>query len=140
MSVVVTDDGFEPDQWDGRVLEMEDLQVSETAGHAVNFPVDGDVEELRPFIDRLAMVCIPFASFADGRGFSIAQRLRLMGFKGVLRAVGDIVSDQYKHARKVGFDQVVISDDLAKRQPEVEWIAAAGWAKIDYRDHLRSAG
>ena len=140
MSVIVTDDGFAPDTWDGRILEMSDLTVSDTAGHALNFPVDGDVEALREYLPRLAMIRIPFASSADGRGFSLAQRLRLMGFKGRLRAVGDIISDQYRHARRTGFSEIEISDAMAARQPEEHWRAAAGWAQNDYRKHLSAAG
>lgn len=49
---------------------------------------------------------IRFSSFKDGRGFSLAAVLRARGFTGPLRAVGDILPDQFDHLRRSGFDAV----------------------------------
>ena len=40
-------------------------------------------------------------------------------------------------ARRSGFDEVEISDDLAARQPEDQWQARADWAAHSYQQRLR---
>ena len=139
MSVIVTDTGFRPADWPPGFLSLETLRTSDTAGHAVDIPNDTDPEALRPFLNRLEIVRIPFPSFADGRGFSLAKRLRLMGYTKRLRAHGHVLADQYPNARRSGFDEVEISDDLANRQTEDQWLARADWRTNDYQSHLRRA-
>lgn len=50
---------------------------------------------------------IRFASFKDGRGFSLAALLRERGFEGELRAVGDVLPDQLDLLQRSGFDSVL---------------------------------
>jgi uncharacterized protein (DUF934 family) len=83
------------------------------------------------------MIRVDFPSFADGRGFGIAVRLRQMGFTGRLRARGHVLADQYAMARRSGFDEVEISTDLAARQPEDQWLARADWRAHGYLARLR---
>ena len=79
-----------------------------------------------------------FPAFSDGRAFTIARRLRMMGYTGTLRANGHVIADQYAMARRVGFDAVEISDDLAARQPEDQWQFRANWQAHDYQSRLRA--
>ncbi len=125
MSVIVTDGGFAADDWQGEVLDLGS---------------DADPEELRDGLGEVGMVRVDFPSFADGRGFTIARRLRLMGYGGRLRAAGHVISDQYAMARRAGFDEVEISDELAARQPEAEWLRRADWQAHDYQSRLRRRG
>jgi uncharacterized protein (DUF934 family) len=62
----------------------------------------------------------------------------MMGFKGRLRARGHVLADQYAMARRVGFDEVEISDDLATRQPADQWLARADWQAHDHQSRLRA--
>lgn len=48
-------------------------------------------------------VAISFPKFTDGRGFSLAARLREAGYNGELHAVGEISQDLVFHLRRVGF-------------------------------------
>jgi len=41
-------------------------------------------------------------------------------------------------ARRVGFDEVEISDDLAARQTADQWFFRADWRENDYRARLRT--
>ena len=79
-----------------------------------------------------------FPSFSDGRGFTIARVLRRRGFNGKLRARGHVIADQYAMARRSGFDEVEISDDLAARQPAEQWRFRADWRAHDYQSRLRA--
>jgi len=54
-----------------------------------------------------------------------------------LRAAGHVIADQYAMARRAGFDEVAISDDLAARQDEAQWLARADWQAGDYQTRLR---
>jgi uncharacterized protein (DUF934 family) len=138
MPVVVTEKGFTPDDWaEGRVLPFDffwsgqDLPEEELA---VEFPNDRDPADLVPWLDRLAMIRVAFPAMNDGRGFSIARRLRALGFRGRLRAAGPLIADQFRAARSVGFDEVELPDQVAERQPEWHWDPVP---RPSYQDRLR---
>lgn len=139
MSIIVTDTGFAAEGDVPEALELKHLRRSDTGGHTVTVPSDTDVAELKDFLNQTVTVRIEFPTFADGRGFSLAKRLRLMGYKGRIRAAGHVLADQYALARRAGFDEVEISEDLARRQPEDQWLAHANWAEHDYQSRLRKA-
>ena len=82
------------------------------------------------------LIAIDFPAIADGRGFSLARRLRALGYKGKLRASGRLIADQYAMARRVGFDEVEIGSDIAERQPQEQWIARADWREWNHREQL----
>jgi uncharacterized protein (DUF934 family) len=67
------------------------------------------------------MIRIAFPAMTDGRGFSIARRLRAMGYAGRLRAAGPLIADQMIAARSVGFDEIEVPESVAARQPEAQW-------------------
>lgn len=134
MSVIVTDTGFAADDWTGPIAELENVDNAT----AVDLTSDADTSVLTDHLDRLQLIRIDFPSFADGRGFTLARELRLMGYQGRLRAKGHVISDQYAMARRTGFDEVEISADLATRQPEGEWKFRADWRANDYQNRLRA--
>lgn len=70
-------------------------------------------------------VAITFKSFADGRGFSLARRLRQAhGADITLVAIGHVLPDQARHAFQSGFDQILISDNEMDRYGRQAWDAA----------------
>jgi uncharacterized protein (DUF934 family) len=139
MSVIVTDNGFSQDSLQPDFLPIAALETVGPAGGdlAVDLPSDTDPEALSPVLERAALVRVDFPSSADGRGFTIARRLRLMGYKGRLRAKGHVIADQYALARRSGFDEVEIDEDLARRQPEPLWTADTSRRPYDYQSRLR---
>jgi len=61
-------------------------------------------------IDRLGVIAIAFAKFTDGRGYSQARMLREQaGYKGELRATGEILLDQVPLLERCGFDALAVS-------------------------------
>jgi len=134
MSILVTDTGFAPAADVGAVVPMADL-----AHHhgALDLAATDDPALLADILPDLHLIRVAFPSFSDGRGFTIARRLREMGYGGRLRACGHVLADQYAMARRVGFDEVEISDDLAARQPADQWRARADWQAHDYQSRLR---
>ncbi|MCP9481885.1 DUF934 domain-containing protein [Shimia sp. CNT1-13L.2] len=134
MTVIVTDAGFGSDDWTKGFVPF-----SEAANDVISLDVasDTDPAALIEQLSGVEMVRIDFPSFADGRGFTIARQLRLAGYNGRLRAKGHVISDQYAMARRSGFDEVEISDDLAARQPEGEWQFRSDWRAHDYQTRMR---
>ena len=64
-----------------------------------------DPQELVPDLDRLSVIAVQFASFTDGRGYSIGRLLRdRYVYRGELRAIGDIQRDQIFYLMRCGFD------------------------------------
>lgn len=110
--VIVRDGGFGGDDWTGAVEELAS---------------DADLNALLPQLINAPMIRIAFPSFADGRGLTLARRLRMAGYDGRLRAAGHVIADQYAMIRRVGFDEVEIDADLARRQPWPQWQARADW-------------
>lgn len=133
MAVIVNDTGFVADDWTGSFATL-DAAAANAAG--LDLPSDASAEDAKGRLDAVELIRIDFPSFADGRGFSIARALRRMGYTGRLRAKGHVIADQYAMARRSGFDEVEIDDDLAARQPEDQWLARANWQEHDYRTRL----
>ena len=135
MTVIVKDDGFHADDWTAGFENPENVD----AGQGIDLGPDADLDHLMLQLSGAPMIRIRFPSFADGRGFTLARLLRTRGYTGRLRAVGHVISDQYAMARRAGFDEVEISDDLAKRQPQDQWLFRANWQANDYQSRLRGS-
>ena len=139
MTVIVTDTGFDADDWTHDFTPLDQLAANDAApAVAVDVPSDADPDALAGRLDAIDLIRVDFPSFADGRGFTIARRLRLMSFQGRLRARGHVIADQYAMARRAGFDEVEIDDDMAARQPEDQWRFRADWKAHDYQSRLRA--
>ncbi|MEM7057989.1 MAG: DUF934 domain-containing protein [Pseudomonadota bacterium] len=116
-------------QQDGQVivpLHRLGQALERRAATGVLIPNDADLEELKPFFNRLDLIAVDFPSFADGRGFSIAVRLRDLGYRGRLRAHGPVIADQFAYLLDCGFDEAWVPDAVADRQPAEQWLAQLG--------------
>lgn len=133
MSVTVTDAGFGPGT-EAEVVALVDL----TSQTAVDLSNTDDPNALAGHLDRLTLIRVAFPAFNDGRAFTIARRLREMGYKGQLLALGPVIADQYAMLRRVGFDGAEIPDDLAARQPAEQWQFRADWQTHHYQARLRA--
>lgn len=137
-NVIVTDEGFGSEDWVHGFVAPEAIPANAPAV-AVDLSPDADPAALEGRLDGIDLIRIDFPNFADGRGFSLARQLRRMGFNGRLRARGHVIADQYAMTRRAGFDEVEISADLARRQPEDQWRRRADWRAHDYQSRLRGA-
>jgi uncharacterized protein (DUF934 family) len=134
MSVIVTDAGFAP----ATALNIVALADIATHTGAVDLAQTDAPEALIPHLANLTLIRVAFPAFNDGRAFTIARRLRVLGYTGTLRAFGPVIADQYAMARRVGFDEVEIPDDLATRQPQAQWTYRADWRDHDYLSRLKA--
>lgn len=77
---------------------------------------DDDPAALANDFAHLAIIAVHFPKFADGRGYSTAFLLRTRhGYKGELRAIGDVGRDQLFLLKRCGFDSFALSPH---RDPE----------------------
>ncbi len=132
MTQLINDKGFVAEHWTQGYSPLDTANDAE----ALDVPSDAQINDI-PLCGALKMIRIDFPSSADGRGFTIARGLRLRGYTGRLRAHGHVLADQYAMARRAGFDEVEIPDDLAARQPQDQWLARANWQAHDYQSRLR---
>lgn len=87
-------------------------------------------------LDRLAVVAIEFPKFSDGRGFSTARVLRdRYGYRGELRAVGDVARDQLAYLERCGFDAFA----LREGENVEAALAAFGEVSVAYQPVLAEA-
>jgi uncharacterized protein (DUF934 family) len=88
-----------------RFLENPEAIARRLGKTGVIWPNNRDVDDLVPYLDRLAMVALVFPTFRDGRAYSQARLLReRYGFKGELRATGQVLRDQFVFMLRAGFD------------------------------------
>ena len=72
-----------------------------------------DPADVADDLDKLALIAIDFPAFTDGRGYSIARLLRERhGWRGELRAVGDVLRDQLFLMARCGFDTFALRDGV----------------------------
>jgi uncharacterized protein (DUF934 family) len=103
----------------------------------VPLPVEGFAVANNSALEGLleqAAIAIPFPSFSDGRGFTLAKRLRLAGFQGKLIATGKLISDQFAYALSCGFDEVEVDDGVFQRQPLEQWLDALERREFTYQN------
>jgi uncharacterized protein (DUF934 family) len=126
-----------------RFLADAAVLAGRAAQTGVLWPNNRKVAELAPYLDRLALVALEFPKFKDGRAYSQARLLREnYGFRGELRATGDILRDQFMFLLRAGFDAFEVKKDadvaafsteIARHtvvyQPTGDGRLAANWAR-----------
>jgi len=70
-----------------------------------------DPAEIASDLQHLALVAVRFESFTDGRGYSIGRLLReRYGWRGEMRAIGDVQRDQLYYLARCGFDAFALRE------------------------------
>jgi uncharacterized protein (DUF934 family) len=88
-----------------RFLAEADKLVHRDGSLGVLWPNDRRVVELEPWLGHLALIALNFPKFRDGRAYSQARLLReQLNFRGMLRATGDVLRDQFHFLVRAGFD------------------------------------
>jgi uncharacterized protein (DUF934 family) len=83
----------------------------EEQGEVLRLEPQDDLCALAQKIRSAARIDVNFPKFGDGRGFSIARLLReRYGYKGELRAVGEVGRDHLYYMEQCGFDAFLLRD------------------------------
>ncbi len=94
-------------------------------------PAD-EPEELASALESLPIIAVQFATFTDGRGYSQGRILReRMGYRGDLRAIGDILRDQIYLLHKCGFSSFALRSDQSPEEAvaalkDFSWVPLVG--------------
>jgi len=81
-------------------------------------------------IERFDVIALEFPKFTDGRAFSAARLLReRYGFRGELRAVGNVLRDQLALMRRCGFD----SFEIPPQVDAAAWLSSLGGISVAYQ-------
>jgi len=79
-------------------------------------PAD-DPAQLADDVARLPLIAVQFPVFTDGRGYSIGRLLReRLGYKGELRAIGDVGRDHLFNLFHCGFNAFEIKPSQSAEQ------------------------
>jgi uncharacterized protein (DUF934 family) len=125
------------------ILPLAEIQAGllvRAGGQRIGIDIANTVpaEEAAALANQVDLIAIAFPGFADGRGFTLGRRLRRAGFRGILRAVGPLIPDQFAYALACGFDEVELPDAVAARQGEAAWLADLAIYRHSYqRDYAR---
>jgi uncharacterized protein (DUF934 family) len=91
-------------------LRRDDLLAHRGPVGVMLEPAD-DPEAIAADVGRLALIAVNFPQFTDGRGYSTARLLRERhGYRGELRAVGDVQRDQLYCLARCGFNAFALRD------------------------------
>lgn len=78
-----------------------------------------DLVEVAKHFSQWPLVAIDFPKFTDGRGYSIAWRLRNhCNYEGELRAIGNVLVDQLFFMLRVGFDTLALDPKVSAATAE----------------------
>ncbi len=92
-----------------RFLADPNALIKRDGSLGVLWPNDRRVAELEPWLGHLALIALTFPKFRDGRAYSQARQLReRYGFRGELRATGEVLRDQFLFLIRAGFDTLEV--------------------------------
>ncbi|MDP3745704.1 MAG: DUF934 domain-containing protein [Phenylobacterium sp.] len=101
-----------------------DRLLSEGRSVGVRIEPAEEVETLAYDLPRIAVVAVAFPKYRDGRAYTAARLLReRYGFKGEIRAVGDVLREQAGFMVRTGMDAFEPADGSTPEQ----------WAHVAHR-------
>ncbi|HVS75968.1 MAG TPA: DUF934 domain-containing protein, partial [Steroidobacteraceae bacterium] len=115
----VLEDGHALTQSRGKVIvtltrwrQERDALLSAHASVGVLVPNTADIEAIHPDVADRPLIALQFPAFSDGRALSQAVVLRKrLGYRGEVRAVGDVIRDLVFWLGRCGFDSIVPRKD-----------------------------
>jgi len=92
-------------------LENRELLNDNAAITGLFITGDDDWSKVKEMFDEVSLIAIEFPILRDGRGFSIARNIARRGYKGEIRAVGDVAHDRLDSMLRSGFNALMVSED-----------------------------
>ncbi|MHB2267220.1 DUF934 domain-containing protein [Aliihoeflea sp. PC F10.4] len=92
-------------------LDHVEARRNEPGRLGVHLEPGESLDAIVPHLDRLSLISLGFPAYTDGRSFSKAELLRSRyGFKGTIRAHGDVLIDLVAHMLRTGFDEFEVTN------------------------------
>ena len=93
------------------IFNSDAVQIDAVTAQVLHISNDADPIALKADIAKAAVIDLHFPKFTDGRAYSQAALIRKrLGFKGELRATGDVLVDQLQLMQRTGFSTAVLRD------------------------------
>lgn len=84
---------------------LRDALIARSGRVGISLTGSDEPSDIAGDLERFQLIAVHFASFTDGRGYTIARLLRERhDWRGELRAIGDIQRDQLHYLSRCGFD------------------------------------
>lgn len=94
-----------------KVWQARKIELLQRPQRGVWLAPDEVAQDIATDLGNLQIVAIDFPQFADGRGYSTAALLRSrFGWRGELRAIGEVLKDQLFYLSRVGFDAYALRE------------------------------
>lgn len=118
-----------------RILTQED-HGSDRNERVASLANDDDPLTLKERLAELDRIELHFPHFTDGRAYSQAYLLRRrLGFRGDLRATGDVLIDQLVQMERTGFSSAVLKEGLDAADAERQFARFSGYYQSDLASH-----
>ena len=112
--------------WRARRAELIHREYEHGWPLGVWLAADEGAETIGHDIDDFTVIAVEFDKFSDGKSYSTASELRgRYGYKGELRAIGDVPGDRLNYRYQVGYDAFAVSD--RKNASRNEGTVLSGW-------------
>lgn len=96
----------------GLYVEHSSALKARDGGLGVWLEAGEEIEEIADQLDNFQVIALNFPAFTDGRHSSTAYMLRTRyGYKGEIRAIGDVLRDQLWALHRCGFDAFALRED-----------------------------
>jgi uncharacterized protein (DUF934 family) len=93
-----------------KIIDAEAHAAEVKGAQVLQLPNDAD--PLEAALEGIERIELNFPKFTDGRAYSqVALLRRRRGFKGDIRATGDVLVDQLVHMQRQGFSSAVLRAD-----------------------------
>ena len=101
-----------------RWREERDSLIKRKDPVGVRLQSDHTAGDVADDLEHLGVVALAFPVFKDGRAYSNARRLRERhGYTGEIRAIGNVLRDQYLFMLRCGFDALEVKEG----ETEKDW-------------------
>ena len=98
--------------WLARRDEILASNVPDGIAHGVWLDASEGPESIAGDLGHFAVIGVNFPKFTDGRSYSTARLLReRYGYRGEIRAVGDVLQDQLYFMKRCGIDAYALRED-----------------------------
>ena len=118
-----------------RWLEDHEVLVARPEPVGVRLMAGQSPALIEDTLDALSLVALEFPAFTDGRSYSYARLLHRLGFSGEIRAVGNVLRDQFLNMKRCGFDTL----EIKQTETESAWEEATGSFTAPYQSAFDAA-
>ena len=111
-----------------------DVLVGRGGALGIRLAAEDSPAEIAADLERFQLVALDFPKFTDGRAYSTARLLReRYGFKGEVRATGQVLRDQLLFMWRCGFDAFEVAGKNADEDALEGWRTAMGELGVSYQ-------